>query len=136
MVRQRDAYIILCISECFVQLFGWDLESLLLTTHQKRCQAFLSAGEPDEVLEAHKHMMDAIDEIAKASCLDSSNVQRAMQCTCCARRPYPCSCWKSILHCFIQNLTYSYQRVVRVLVVAFRLCAPHWTARFSIVVCL
>ncbi|KAG2113771.1 uncharacterized protein F5147DRAFT_650192 [Suillus discolor] len=26
----------------FVQLFGWDLESLLLTTHQKRCQAFLS----------------------------------------------------------------------------------------------
>ncbi|KAG2052487.1 WD40 repeat-like protein [Suillus hirtellus] len=54
-------------------LFGWDLESLLLTTHQKRCQAFLSAGKLDEALEAHKYMMDAIDDIAKASCLDWSN---------------------------------------------------------------
>ncbi|KAG1789660.1 uncharacterized protein HD556DRAFT_773289 [Suillus plorans] len=54
-------------------LFGWDLESSLLTTHQKRCQAFLSAGKFDEALEAHKYMMDAIDNIAKASCLDWSN---------------------------------------------------------------
>ncbi|KAG1896599.1 uncharacterized protein F5891DRAFT_589210 [Suillus fuscotomentosus] len=54
-------------------LFGWDLESLLLTTHQKRCQAFLSAGKLDEALAAHKSMMDAIDDIAKASCLDWSN---------------------------------------------------------------
>ncbi|KAG2048147.1 WD40 repeat-like protein [Suillus hirtellus] len=54
-------------------LFGWDLKSLLLTTHQKRCQAFLSAGKLDEALEAHKYMMDAIDDIAKASCLDWSN---------------------------------------------------------------
>jgi hypothetical protein len=46
---------------------------LLLTTHQKRCQAFLSAGKIDEALEAHKYMMDAIDETAKASCLDWSN---------------------------------------------------------------
>ncbi|KIK36546.1 hypothetical protein CY34DRAFT_506872 [Suillus luteus UH-Slu-Lm8-n1] len=57
----------------FAVLFGWDLPSLLLTTHQKRCQAFLSAGKPDEALEAHKYMMDAIDETAKASCLDWSN---------------------------------------------------------------
>ncbi|KAG1896010.1 WD40-repeat-containing domain protein [Suillus fuscotomentosus] len=54
-------------------LFGWDLESLLLTTHQKRCQAFLSAGKPDEALEAHKYMMDAIDDITKANCLNWSN---------------------------------------------------------------
>ncbi|KIK41304.1 hypothetical protein CY34DRAFT_218665 [Suillus luteus UH-Slu-Lm8-n1] len=54
-------------------LFGWDLESLLLTTHQKRCQAFLSAGKSDEALEAHKYMMDAIDDSAKSSCLDWSN---------------------------------------------------------------
>ncbi|KAG2747727.1 hypothetical protein P692DRAFT_20835019 [Suillus brevipes Sb2] len=54
-------------------LFGWDLESLLLTTHQKRCQAFLSAGKSDEALEAHQYMMDAIDEPAKTSCLEWSN---------------------------------------------------------------
>ncbi|KAG1829225.1 WD40-repeat-containing domain protein [Suillus subalutaceus] len=54
-------------------LFGWDLQSLCFTAHQKRCQAFLSAGKPDEALEAHKYMMDAIDETAKASCVDWSN---------------------------------------------------------------
>ncbi|KAG2113800.1 uncharacterized protein F5147DRAFT_34215 [Suillus discolor] len=46
---------------------------MLLTTHQKRCQAFLLAGKPDEALEAHKYMMDVIDETAKASCLDWFN---------------------------------------------------------------
>jgi hypothetical protein len=60
-------------TDYFVQLFGWDLESLLLTTHQKRCQAFLSAGKSEEALEALKYMMDAIDEPAKASCLEWSN---------------------------------------------------------------
>jgi hypothetical protein len=44
-----------------------------LTAHQKRCQAFLSAGKSDEALEAHNYMMDVIDESAKASCLDWSN---------------------------------------------------------------
>ncbi|KAG2060083.1 WD40 repeat-like protein [Suillus hirtellus] len=36
-------------------LFGWDLESLLLTTHQKQCQAFLSAEFKEEcsMLAAH-----------------------------------------------------------------------------------
>ncbi|KIK40717.1 hypothetical protein CY34DRAFT_806892 [Suillus luteus UH-Slu-Lm8-n1] len=57
----------------FIVLFGWDLESLVLTTHQKRCQAFFSAGRSDEALEAHNHMMDTIDESAKASCLEWSN---------------------------------------------------------------
>ncbi|KAG2345920.1 hypothetical protein BDR05DRAFT_96554 [Suillus weaverae] len=61
------------IYEDLTVLFGWDLESLCLTTHQKRCQAFLSAGKPDEALEAHQYMMDAIDESAKATCLDWSN---------------------------------------------------------------
>ncbi|KIK32608.1 hypothetical protein CY34DRAFT_814180 [Suillus luteus UH-Slu-Lm8-n1] len=54
-------------------LFGWDLEALLLTPHQKRCQAFLSAGEPDKALEAHRYMMETMDESAKASCLVWSN---------------------------------------------------------------
>ena len=73
VVRQYYAYIMVFTTDCFVQLFGWDLESLLLTTHQKRCQAFLSAGKSDEALEALKYMMDAIDEPAKASCLEWSN---------------------------------------------------------------
>jgi hypothetical protein len=73
MVRQDDAYITLSMTEYFGQLFGWDLESLRLTAHQKRCQAFLSAGKSVEALEAHKYMMDAIDETAKASCLNWSN---------------------------------------------------------------
>ncbi|KAG2053269.1 WD40 repeat-like protein [Suillus hirtellus] len=62
-------------------LFGWDLESLMLTTHQKRCQASLSAGKLDEAIEAHKCMMDAIDDIAKASCLDWSNGESSEKCT-------------------------------------------------------
>ncbi|KAG2125185.1 uncharacterized protein EDB93DRAFT_410360 [Suillus bovinus] len=56
-----------------IAIFGWDLESLCLTAHQKRCQAFLSASKPDEALQAHKHMMDTVDETAKACCLYWSN---------------------------------------------------------------
>jgi hypothetical protein len=83
VVRQDDIACImlfinmLFINICFVQLFGWDLEALLLTAHQKRCQAFLSAGKPDEALEAYKYMMDTIDETAKASCLVWSNGKSA-----------------------------------------------------------
>jgi len=62
----------LFITESLVQLFGWDLKSLWLTIHQKRCQAFLSAHKVDEALESHKSMMDDIDETTKASCLDWS----------------------------------------------------------------
>jgi tetratricopeptide (TPR) repeat protein len=60
------------IYEDLVALFGWDLKSLWLTVHQKRCQAFLSAHKVDEALESHKSMMDDIDETTKASCLDWS----------------------------------------------------------------
>ncbi|KAG1893754.1 uncharacterized protein F5891DRAFT_1258305 [Suillus fuscotomentosus] len=67
------------IYEDLTMLFGWDLESLLLTTHQKRCQAFLSAGKLDEALEAQKYMMDTIDAIAKASCLDWSNGKSSVE---------------------------------------------------------
>ncbi|KAG2338712.1 WD40 repeat-like protein [Suillus weaverae] len=73
VVCPDGAYTVLFMTECLVQLFGWDLESLCLTAHQKRCKAFLSAGKPDEALEAYQYMMDAIDESAKASCLDWSN---------------------------------------------------------------
>jgi hypothetical protein len=73
MVRQNSAYMMLFITKCFVQLFGWDLKSLCLTTHQNRCQAFLLAGKPDEALEAHKYMMDTLDESVKATCVDWSN---------------------------------------------------------------
>ncbi|KAG2738119.1 hypothetical protein P692DRAFT_20759619 [Suillus brevipes Sb2] len=67
--------------EDLVVLFGWDLEDLRLTAHQKRCQAFLSAGKSDEALEAHKFMMDTIDEPAKASCLDWSNGKFSERCS-------------------------------------------------------
>ncbi|KAG2354019.1 hypothetical protein BDR07DRAFT_1431067 [Suillus spraguei] len=73
------------IYEDLTVLFGWDLESLCLTAHQKRCQAFLSAGKPDEALEAHKYMMDVIDEPTKASCLDWSN-QFKEQCSALAEQ--------------------------------------------------
>jgi hypothetical protein len=80
VVRQDDiARIILFINKCSVQLFGWNLEALCLTAHQKRCQAFLSAGKPDKALEAHKYMMDTIDESVKASCLVWSNGKSAVR---------------------------------------------------------
>ncbi|KAG2346778.1 hypothetical protein BDR05DRAFT_749584 [Suillus weaverae] len=62
------------IYEDLVVIFGWDLKSLWLTAHQKRCQAFLSAGKVNEALESHKSMMDNIDETTKASCLEWSTV--------------------------------------------------------------
>jgi hypothetical protein len=80
VVRQNDiTHIILFINKRFVQLFGWDLGSLQLTAHQKRCQAFLSARKIDEALEAYKYMMDTIDKSAKASCLVWSNGKSAVR---------------------------------------------------------
>jgi hypothetical protein len=80
VVRHDDiACIMFLINNCFVQLFGWDLEALLLTPHQKRCQAFLSAGEPDKALEAHRYMMETMDKSAKASCLVWSNGKSAVR---------------------------------------------------------
>jgi hypothetical protein len=80
VVRQDViACIMLFINKCFLQLFGWDLQALCLTAHQKRCHAFLSAGKPDKALEAYKYMMDAIGESAKASCLLWSNGKSAVR---------------------------------------------------------
>jgi hypothetical protein len=80
MVRQNDiAYIMLFTNKRFVQLFGWDLKALCLTAHQKRCQAFLSAGKPDKALQALIYMLDTIDETAKASCLVWSNGKSAIR---------------------------------------------------------
>ncbi|KAG2743684.1 hypothetical protein P692DRAFT_20838379 [Suillus brevipes Sb2] len=62
-------------------LFGWDLEALFLTAHQKRSQALLSAGKADKALEAHKYMMKTIDKTAKASCLVWSNGKSAQECS-------------------------------------------------------
>jgi hypothetical protein len=42
---QDDAYLMLFITECFVQLFGWDLPSLLLTMHQKSCSLPFAVSE-------------------------------------------------------------------------------------------
>ncbi|KAG2367928.1 hypothetical protein BDR07DRAFT_178183 [Suillus spraguei] len=60
------------VYEDLVVLFSWDLKSLWLTAHQKRCQAFLLACKVDQALESHKSMMDNINETTKASCLDWS----------------------------------------------------------------
>ncbi|KAG2339568.1 hypothetical protein BDR05DRAFT_1003235 [Suillus weaverae] len=67
--------------EDLMVLFGWDLKSLRLTAHQKRCQALLSAGKVNEALESHKLMMDNIDEATKASCLDWSTGKYSQECS-------------------------------------------------------
>ncbi|KAG2126787.1 uncharacterized protein EDB93DRAFT_1272949 [Suillus bovinus] len=41
-------------------------------TYQDLVVAFLLAGKPDKALEAHKYMVDVIDESVKANCLDWS----------------------------------------------------------------
>ncbi|KAG1746771.1 uncharacterized protein EDB91DRAFT_1245943 [Suillus paluster] len=61
------------IHDDLVMLFGWDLESLWLTSSQKLCQALLSAGKVAKALKAHQSMIDTIDETTKADCLDWSN---------------------------------------------------------------
>ncbi|KAG2345791.1 hypothetical protein BDR05DRAFT_960065 [Suillus weaverae] len=72
------------VYEDLTVLFGWDLESLCLTAHQKRCQAFLSAGKPDEALEAHQCMMDVIGGWTNANCLDWSNAFKQKCSALCA----------------------------------------------------
>ncbi|KAG2367967.1 hypothetical protein BDR07DRAFT_1478558 [Suillus spraguei] len=69
------------IYEDLVVLFGWDLKSLWLTTHQKRCQAFLSSRKANEALESYTSMMNNIDETTKASCLDWSTGKSLKECS-------------------------------------------------------
>ncbi|KAG2337645.1 TPR-like protein, partial [Suillus weaverae] len=73
VVRYDDAYIMLFITGCLVQLFGWDLKSLWQKAHQKRCDALLLAGKLQDAVKSYQHMMDTSDDITKAKCLDWSN---------------------------------------------------------------
>ncbi|KAG2365171.1 hypothetical protein BDR07DRAFT_1481719 [Suillus spraguei] len=61
------------IYEDLVVLFGWNLKSLWLTAHQKRCDAFLWAGRLQDAVISYRHMMDTSDDITKANCLDWSH---------------------------------------------------------------
>ncbi|KAG2335862.1 hypothetical protein BDR05DRAFT_206006 [Suillus weaverae] len=61
------------IYESLVVLFGWDLKSLWLTAHQKRCCALLWAGKLQEAVKSYRYMMVSSDEYTKANCLDWSN---------------------------------------------------------------
>ncbi|KAG2143535.1 uncharacterized protein EDB93DRAFT_1251951 [Suillus bovinus] len=56
-----------------VQLFGWDLKSVWLTVHQKRCHALLWAGKLNDAMASYRYMMDNIDETTKVSCLECIN---------------------------------------------------------------
>ncbi|KAG1797426.1 uncharacterized protein HD556DRAFT_255574 [Suillus plorans] len=61
------------IYEDLVVLFGWDLKSLWLTAHQKRCHALFRAGKLQDAVKSYRYMMDNIDETTKASCVEWSN---------------------------------------------------------------
>ncbi|KAG1793190.1 uncharacterized protein HD556DRAFT_1527681 [Suillus plorans] len=61
------------IYEDLVVLFGWDLKSLWLTAHQKRCDALLLAGKLQDAVRSYRYMMDSIDETTRAICLEWSN---------------------------------------------------------------
>jgi hypothetical protein len=71
-VCQDDTYISLFVIEYFGHCSA-GISSPCCSRHQKRCQAFLSAGKTDDALEAHKYMMDAIDEPGKDGWLEWSN---------------------------------------------------------------
>ncbi|KAG2117045.1 uncharacterized protein F5147DRAFT_768429 [Suillus discolor] len=53
----------------FTVLFGWDLDSLWQTIHQRQCDAFLRADQVIEAIEAYQYMMRMIDEAERTSCL-------------------------------------------------------------------
>ncbi|KAG1800323.1 uncharacterized protein HD556DRAFT_1524880 [Suillus plorans] len=55
--------------DIFVVLFGWDLKSLWLTAHQHWCRSLFLAGRFVEALRSYRHMINASDELTKASCL-------------------------------------------------------------------
>ncbi|KAG1793170.1 uncharacterized protein HD556DRAFT_524563 [Suillus plorans] len=61
------------IYEDLVVLFGWDLKSLWLTAHQKRCDALLLAGKLQDGVRSYRYMMDSTDETTRAICLEWFN---------------------------------------------------------------
>ncbi|KAG1793138.1 uncharacterized protein HD556DRAFT_522194 [Suillus plorans] len=60
------------IYEDLVVLFGWDIKSLWLTAHQKRCHALLRAGKLQDAVKSYQYMMVSSDENTRADCLDWS----------------------------------------------------------------
>ncbi|KAG1771660.1 WD40-repeat-containing domain protein [Suillus placidus] len=96
----------------FTVLFGWDLDSLWQTIHQRRCDAFLRSGRVVEAVESIQYMMSMIDDAAKECCLEwstgecirvlddlnldttvwSFSLQERMHCALClkGRRGYCC----------------------------------------------
>ncbi|KAG1878755.1 hypothetical protein C8R48DRAFT_830519 [Suillus tomentosus] len=69
------------IYENLVVLFGWDLKSLWLTAHQKRCDALLWAGTLQDAVRSYHYMMDNIDKTTKASCLEWSKGKSGIRFT-------------------------------------------------------
>lgn len=63
----------LFITESLAQLFGWDLISLWLTVHKKRCDALLRAGKLQDAVMSYRYMMVLSNEDIKADHLDWSN---------------------------------------------------------------
>jgi hypothetical protein len=63
----------LFITESLVQLFGWDLKSLWLIAHQKRCDALLRTGKLQDAVKSYRYMMVSSDENTNADYLDWSN---------------------------------------------------------------
>ncbi|KAG2339395.1 hypothetical protein BDR05DRAFT_967930, partial [Suillus weaverae] len=73
------------IYEDLTVLFGWDLESLRLTAHRKRCDALLQAGRLQDSAKSYQYyMMDMSDENTIANCLDWSNAFKQECSTLCA----------------------------------------------------
>jgi tetratricopeptide (TPR) repeat protein len=61
------------IYEDLVVLFGWDLKSLWLIAHQKRCDALLRTGKLQDAVKSYRYMMVSSDENTNADYLDWSN---------------------------------------------------------------
>ncbi|KAG1789521.1 heterokaryon incompatibility protein-domain-containing protein [Suillus plorans] len=61
------------IYEDLVMLFGWDLNSLWLTAHQKRWDALLRARKLPDAVRSYQYIMISSDENTKAEYLEWSN---------------------------------------------------------------
>ncbi|KAG2150247.1 WD40-repeat-containing domain protein [Suillus bovinus] len=61
------------VYEDLVILFGWNLKSVWLTTHQKCCHAFLRAGKFQDAVKLYRYMMVSSDGNTRSDCLDWFN---------------------------------------------------------------
>ncbi|KAG2353052.1 hypothetical protein BDR07DRAFT_1465904 [Suillus spraguei] len=60
------------IYEDLIVLFGWDLKSLWLTAHQKKCDALLRVGRLQDVVKSYRFLVEMSDD-KKTDCLDWPN---------------------------------------------------------------